>query len=476
MSNSIQPSKLEETLKALTQVPEPDAKFIETLRQRFVMEGRASAQKNQEVAMRKIFSKRLVWVWTALTCVVLAVILSRPTVVNALKHLLGYVPKVGLVDQTTQVRVLTQPLTQTRENYVVTIEQAVLNDEGTTVTYSYSLPPNFVMPNTGLETSEAPYLILPDGTRLNLERAQPIIGEDCLQCYMYYSLKFAPLPDQIFEATLAIPELADVPSKTAPKDWEFQLHFKPADASEIAPVIELEVTPTPTNLVTSAPALSVNHYGITNTLDKYAKLSDGYILYGSTAWTDATIPSGGVKSILISIKDANGQELPFDYADPETSPQANELRMDWAYKITTLDFPASVTLTFGITASVPADGGSFTFDPGASPQPSQTWQINQDVTVNNETIHVLSAEQDSVEPGFFVFKMQSDSNIVGAAITDLIHPPMGGGGGGGNLPEVKQPFHVSYGYPLPLPTPPYTLTFTNVEVIVPGVWELTWSP
>ena len=114
------------------------------------------------------------------------------------------------------------------------------------------------------------------------------------------------------------------------------------------------------------------------------------------------------------------------------------------------------------------------FDPDPNPQQWQKWDIDQDMLVNNETVHVLSAEYAG--EGYFLFTMQSDSNIIGAAITDLAHPPLGGGGGGGGVPVVGDPFGVGFGYQLPLPEGPLTLTFTLVDILVPGDWNIVWSP
>ena len=127
-------------------------------------------------------------------------------------------------------------------------------------------------------------------------------------------------------------------------------------------------------------------------------------------------------------------------------------------------------------AYLPVNEGFFTFDPGPNPQLGQKWDINQDVIVNNETIHVLSAEEAGIEEGYFLFTMQSDSNIVNAVITDLAHPPFGGGGGGGGVPVAGVPFRCGFGYQIPLPQGPYTLTFTDVGMLIPGDWTLTWSP
>ena len=137
MPEPIHPSELEKVMKDVTNVPEPDAEFMNSLRARFIAEGHASANKNQEIKMRrKTFSQRLMWTLAVLALVTLVVLATQPTVVNALKRLFGYVPNVGIIDQSSQVRVLTEPVTVTRDGFTVTVEQAVLNGEKTAVVYT----------------------------------------------------------------------------------------------------------------------------------------------------------------------------------------------------------------------------------------------------------------------------------------------------------------------------------------------------
>lgn len=471
-----QSSELEKAVRDAATVPEPDAEFIHSLRARFITEGHASANKNQETFMkRKTFSQRATWALAVLVLVTLIVLSTQPTVVTALKRLFGYVPNVGIIDQSTPVRMLTEPVTVIREGFTVTAEQVVLNAEKSSVVYSYILPPDYVYPEHSVSTTREPFLTLPDGTRLDVVLARQVASSDCPQCYLRYLMDFPPIPADVSEATLELPDLVSIPDNTAPQDWKIQLKFKAAGPDDIAPVIEQIVMPVPNTASTDAPTQSVNTYGITNTLDKFVALPDGYILYGTTAWTDPLIPPYGVTSQLAGIKDANGTEIPFDYADLEIYPEQGELRVYWAYKVGT-DFQAPLTLSFAMLASLPADGGSFTFDPGPDPQLGQKWDINQDVTVNNEIIHVLSAEQAGIEPGYFMFNMQSDSNITGAMIIDLAHPPLGGGGGGGGIPSVGAPFNAGFGYQVPIPQGPLTLTFTDVQLLVPGDWTLSWSP
>ena len=53
MSDPIRSSELEELMKDVVNVSEPDAEFMNSLRARFIAEGHASAKKNQETQMKQ---------------------------------------------------------------------------------------------------------------------------------------------------------------------------------------------------------------------------------------------------------------------------------------------------------------------------------------------------------------------------------------------------------------------------------------
>ncbi|HNA90578.1 MAG TPA: hypothetical protein PK989_14785 [Anaerolineales bacterium] len=472
MPKPIKPSELEEMLADVSRVSEPDAEFLNSLRNRFIAEGQASAKMNQETRMRqKTFSPRLVWALVVLAIVAIMVLFTRPTVVTALKRLLGYVPNVGIIDQAANVRVLAEPFTVTRENVTVNVEQAVLDNEKIAIVYSYILPTGMSIDYGNAAYDERqPYLELPDGRQLS-----PVLGtqrstQDCPQCSMRYMIQFEALSADVQEATLFLPSLVAVPLGYAPQDWALHLTFKTADPLSIAPIVEQVVTPVPTIGGVETPAQTVETYGITNTLDKVATLPNEYILFGNTAWTDTRINPYGVSALLTSIKDSNGTDIPFEFAAPGISPGAGELRVYWAYKIERT-FTPPLRLSFEVVASLPVDGVSFIFDPGPNPQLGQTWDVNQDVTINGKVIHILTAVQD--EPGYLTFTMQSTSGVVFASIADPAYPMMGGGGGGGGSPEE---FVSGFGYPTSIPEGPLTLIFTKIELFVPGSWVLTWSP
>jgi hypothetical protein len=476
MPEPIQMSVLEKAVRDTLTVPEPDAEFVDSLRARFVAEGHASAIKHKEIQMKnRTYTKRFAWALLALVIVALGILFTNPTVANALKRLFGYVPNVGIVDQSSQVWVLTEPVTVIREKFIVVIEQAVLSSEKTVIVYSYSTPADYVHNPDPADTfnEKTPFLILPDGTRLDVLIGRQVSIEGCPQCSIRDALEFPPVASGVQAAALNLPSLAAMPLGAAPEDWSIPLKFRPANASDILPVIEYIETPVPTQLASEVPTQTPYTYGIALALDKIADLPDGYVLYGNFTWTDPEIHEYGISEMIASIKDANGVEIPYEFMTPEKYPQPGELRVYWAYKVGK-DFTPPLNLSFVATASLPADGGSFSFDPGLNPRLGQKWDIDQDVTVNGQVIHVLSAEQSGSEQGYFQFTMQSDSNIVGAIIMDLAHPPLGGGGGGAGLPETT--FVTGFGYQIPLPQGPLTLTFIEITVLVPGDWTLSWSP
>ncbi|MBK6792971.1 MAG: hypothetical protein IPG80_10630 [Anaerolineales bacterium] len=71
-----------------------------------------------------------------------------------------------------------------------------------------------------------------------------------------------------------------------------------------------------------------------------------------------------MNATLAGIKDANGNDIPFEYADEEAYPKQGELRGYWAYKIPQMNFSVPLTLSFAVNAWVTLmDSPSFTFDP-----------------------------------------------------------------------------------------------------------------
>src|SRR6266511_1777239 len=104
------PDDLEKELKDYYASPEPSPEFVSRLER-----GLHSKLKEQE--QKTMFGRskvKLAWGFGLALAVVLIILLATsPTVVTAMKRLLGYIPGVGLVDSTSPLRVLAEPVSQT---------------------------------------------------------------------------------------------------------------------------------------------------------------------------------------------------------------------------------------------------------------------------------------------------------------------------------------------------------------------------
>ncbi len=459
MPNPSVPTEFEAMIRNIADVPEPDAKFVDRLRTSFISGGGSSARV-KPVSRTSINLKRA---FVAAFIVVIALLATSPAVATALKTLLGYIPGVGLVDQSATVLVLAEPVVVQRDGVTLTVEQAVATAEKTVVIYRHvETTTNQPAQNYAMDP---PALRLPDGSKLNIVvgRRLPTDGAGIL-----YALDFGPLPPNVDEVTLELVTLAGLRPGEGPENWQVPIRFKVGDSSQLTfPVFEYESTPT---VADEQPA-----YGISITLDKVVELPDGYILMGVSQWTDDSIPSDSLDFDILAMTDANGKTVEYEYAQSERFAEFGELRKYWAYKILTKEFAAPLKLDFYILHTVPSDA-RFQFSPGPDPQNGQIWDLNIDVLVNDRVVRVVSAEYSDQDPDFhyFRFTMTSDADVTGARIIDIDHPPLGFGGGG--VPATNVAFTSTVRVEGEIPAGPLYLSIVSLQALVAGDWTITWDP
>ena len=122
----------------------------------------------QSLKNRKPFILRPVWLGlTTFVIMLIAVtlIIGPQRVYAEVRRLLGYIPGVGLVDSSAPIRVLAEPVEQTRDGVTITVTSAVLTADRTHIEYRV-----FGVPRDAYPTSEdvsgcmqQEYLRLPDG-------------------------------------------------------------------------------------------------------------------------------------------------------------------------------------------------------------------------------------------------------------------------------------------------------------------------
>ena len=494
--------EFEQLLRSMLAVPEPDPAFLDSQRRQFL--SRAGLLKKETKMKPKTlrFSPRLTWGLALL--VLLALILaafSAPTVVDALRRLLGYVPGVGVVEQRAGLRVLAAPVTMTRDGVALTIEQAVAQPDKTVIVYQYVLDTAILDRPAPADAGSQPAfnldpaVRLPDGTELKilsglhepetLSDAERAAGKSAVR----YRMEFKPLPAGVEHVTLLLPRLVPIAPGAGPEFWEIPLDFKPSSGAGL-PVIDVVATdtqqPAPTSLVTT-PTAQVDQ-DVAFVLDNVVPLPDGYIFMGHTQWSlraPVTAMWYGVNPDSITISDADGRDVPsFDYVTPQKEEAPG--RSNWAKQVKGKDFHWPLTITSpalwgDISLGVSKDSPSyFEFDPGPGAQPGQSWTLDKHFQVGGYTTDISAVRMvaDEGSAGYhYEFTMDSADGAVGVGLVDLDHfDQMGGGSGGGTLPDPG-PFIATLSYAGEAPPPgPIHIGIIDVSMVFRGSWQVSWAP
>src|SRR6185503_9544616 len=107
---------------------------------------------------------------TILLALLLVLVLSG--VVYALGRSLGYIPGIGLVDQSVPIRMLAELVSQTRDGITVTVNEAVLTSSKTMIVLTVENIPqehlsrDIAVPACGINAADHTKLQLPDGTEV----------------------------------------------------------------------------------------------------------------------------------------------------------------------------------------------------------------------------------------------------------------------------------------------------------------------
>ncbi len=384
-------------------------------------------------------------------------------VIAAVGRMFGYIPEVGIVEQGAPIRVLAEPVSLTRDGITVEIKAATLTSDQTHVEVGIFGVPATAYPDREdvLGCIERPYLLLSDGSRLEVE---------------------APVPANINAATYVMPCIFNTLPGTVPTGWELVLKFvaAPPDMTVLA-VIELSPSPE-TNLAQNTVAPSEEPTSIVAVPEDHAvavskeiETEDGYILVGS--FQPKAQPGERIEVTGISLKDASGKEIP--YTRPlDVAPDAQSMYAGgsgWAmqFKGYGLAYPLIITFTgVPVREADPNSTAEFTFDAGANPQPGQEWDLNQEFELAGYTLKLVSITANS--RGGYSFRFYSDK-VYGADVQITGFTPNGGGGGGvGGLTDGVFSRSLSYSQ---LPTGILTVNVSHLTVIGdPFTWQGQWTP
>jgi hypothetical protein len=395
----------------------------------------------------------------------------------------GFVPGVGLVEESSPLRILSFPFSVDKGGILVNIDQVAVDSEKTIVIYQYLTvePDPFYQPPAAFK-DDHPALILPDGTRLDVRLGRRLPSD--IQGEIRYSLEFPALPKGVNDATLELTRPMGMMPGQGPEDWRFPFHLIPAPAGMVLPVKTVEKTePAPTStpeMETSSPKTpptTDSGYGIKSTLDSFVRMDGSYLLIGSVRWDQHNYPAYSVDPTIdyATVTDATGKAVAFEPLYGLERPKNEEFRSYWAIKVSDKNFqpPLKIEITSMVVSILPV---SFQFDPGPNPQPGQSWPLNSDLTLLGKNVHFsavqLNSQADNTSQ--LVFSVQTEPNFIGDLYLRTSANQCGGGGGG--LPtEPSAEFQVYDGMcHSDFPSGAVQVQVNGVDVF--GSWPVTWQP
>jgi hypothetical protein len=460
--NSIS-TEFEQEVRAAMSVPDADQEFLISLKKSIIQD------RSRRSTIWQSFFSRPAWVgiFGILILIVVTFLAVGPDrVMAAVGQLLGYIPGVGIVEQSVPIRVLAEPVSITKGDVTVTVTSATLTGDRTRIDYRIFGVSGSAYPNRedvmGCTTPE--YLRLPDRTWINR------MDND-----------FGPVPAGIDTVTFVMPCIFNTLPGKAPVNWELLLHFvtAPPDLT-VMPVIDLSPSPQ-ASLIPETPTQpealgGTSTYVMNNeiTIIKEIETSDGYILVGQ-------FPFHGLLREQVSngegdIRDSNGKKV--DYTHPkDVGP--NDLGLDpegpyWfmQFKAAGLTYPLTIKF-FGaaIQQADPSATAQFTFDAGSNPQPGQEWTPNQDIQFAGHTLKLTTIRADSRNG--YNFSFQGDPTVISAEIQIDRYTPTGHGWGRG---LEAGGFDTSLSF-TQFPTGLLTVTLSNLTVTGETLtWQGQWTP
>ena len=392
----------------------------------------------------------------------------RPNIVAALRQLFGYIPGVGLVNQSAPLRVLAEPVSATRAGVTLTVKSAVLSVDKTVLNYSLKDVPWAALSHQenvpGCMGSAS--LRLPDGTKLEPGDGGGTMNE--------ISFTYPAIAADVTEATFILPCIQDTLPGKAPENWELDLHFVPAPPDfQVAPVVDVPTqTPAPAATVAPDGPLPTSTPENPMTLVKVVDLPDGYIFAGTfhaidlPKGADSMWPSG-----IYKVTDASGREIYASESSEQLLPMPTDPTLyNWGLEIKGKDFAFPLTIAMnGAMAGTASARTTFDFDAGANPKVGQVFKPALKVEFSGRQVTVDTIQFTGTG---YAFTFVTDPDVTGLGVEIDGYTANGGGGGG----DGQGHFSASVMYDTQVPKGRLKVTLTGISYNVPGPWTVQWQP
>ncbi len=450
--------RVDERLREAIDCPAPDDVFVKQLRVHLDQK----AEAMQEVERPRWLRRRRGWAFALGAVVILLAVftVSVPSIATAMERTIrGYMAGIGLIEADPGLRVLSEPVSLTREGFTVEVDRALLHDDQTVIHYRAESKETFPFAEPGAGENicrEYAHLRLPDGTVL---QPQPMGGGKAFGTGYEFTTSFsAPIPQDITQATLVIPCLLDSSHGAAPEQWELTLGFAAAPPDmDLAPVQD------------AAASQRVQDQGLSMDLESVASEGRDYVFNFHLNWERGTESPPQLYPVSTYLTDAAGNSVHL-IDDLGRPPMPQDTSKPFLFRTKGEVAPGPLTLTVdAIRATWYPRGVSFVFDPGDAPQPDQVWSLSEEIYVGGYAWTVTSARmvlQEGREGFEFTIQPEDPDAVTSLQLLDRDHPSTPGPG------DLSSTITYDEG----IPTGPLTVTVSRVDVRIPGNWQVDWTP
>jgi len=510
--SELQPSPdFEEKIRKAMDVPDANPEFVNKLHNELV---------RGPVKMKSRFSFKPVWA-VAIVLALAVIIVSVPRVAAAIGKLIGYVPEVGLVENTGDLRILDQSYSMTRAGVTLTINYVLVDKDHVEVIYdvqgisaendSYQAADAATSPKAfcgGVSVGDTynkegdPILKLPNGTLLERD----LTGKYPQNIFAMKPVYEAQVPADVLELTFMLKCIPNARLGAVPENWEipFKLKAVPADTVFGNPVIEVEQTavaatvePSVSSPTNALPAPVVNV-----TLDKVVPIDSGLVFY---IRFDVENKDPSLISIMptdVYVLDANGEKIR-PYGNFMWSPSDHLVGSEFEYTLqskpagpVTLVVENAVAVYSTLYSDSPQatpEEMNFTFNAGDNPQYNETWPLDQEFQIAGYPIKITSvraANYDDIKTpeleafggsqGFeygYDFSVETDPSVKFQVLMDIMSEKYACAmlNGYSTEPDSSSLHSVQLCRDT-YPKGEIMVRLLQLYVLLENTWQVTWTP
>lgn len=495
--------EFEEKVRQAVDVPNANPEFVDRLRNEL-------SRGPVKIKPRMMF--RPAWAF-AFVLALAVMVVSVPGIASAIGRLFGYVPEVGLVENTGNLRMLAEPVSVTREGVTVTITSVFVYEDRVELTYevdgvkeNYSNAPDMCgsyHPDNNFWSDGDADLRLSNGTIIRRDYAGEFQFENRYAMKPVYAVH---IPANVNELTMVLKCIPFTRLGEVPENWEvpFKLITVPAGTVVGAPVIDVE-QPTETQPAKEPAATAVTeesnlpHPIVTMKLEKIVPMDSATIFYLSLDMEDRDPSLVSIMPADAYVVDSLGQKIdliggfvwqPFEH------------RPGSLFEYRSASKPADGALTVVVENAVAyyaplhvnqpqatPEEMSFIFDAGTNPQPGQTWTLNDEFEIAGYPLKITSAKAvnwDDVKTSTFIegsqgyeygyqFTVESYPSIKIDAEMSIMQDNCGF--------AIKKDYRPVSSYLLysqlcrdAYPSGQVKVTIWELSILLENTWQSTWMP